>query len=89
MRVAAIQHSFKGNKEATINKTLELIKEAKNSAAELIVLQELHSQEYFCQSEDTRYFDYAKSFSKDVEFWSKVSKENDIVLVTSLFEDNE
>ena len=87
MRVAAIQHSFKGNKEATINKTLELIKEAKNSGAELIVLQELHSQEYFCQSEDTRYFDYAKSFSKDVEFWSRVSKENDIVLVTSLFED--
>ena len=87
MRVAAIQHSFKGNKEATINKTLELIKEAKNSGAELIVLQELHSQEYFCQSEDTRYFDYAKSFDKDVEFWREVSKENDIVLVTSLFED--
>ena len=87
MRVAAIQHSFKGNKEATINKTLELIKEAKNSGAELIILQELHSQEYFCQSEDTKYFDYAKSFSKDVEFWQEVSKANDIVLVASLFED--
>ncbi len=86
MIVAAIQQSFKGSKQSTVTKTVELIKQAKTNGAELIILQELHSQEYFCKSEDTKYFDYAKSFDEDVEFWSKVAKDNNIVLVTSLFE---
>ena len=52
----------------------------------LIVLQELHQTEYFCQSEDTAFFTYANSFEEDVAYWSNVAKENQIVLVTSLFE---
>jgi N-carbamoylputrescine amidase len=57
---------------------------SKNS--ELVVLQELHQGEYFCQSEDVRFFSYAQNFEQDVLFWGKIAKQNNIVLVTSLFE---
>jgi len=83
MKVSLIQQEFKGNKKDTISHTVEMIKKAKG---ELVILQELHQSEYFCKSEDTKYFDYAESFKKDVKFWAKVSREQNIVLVTSLFE---
>jgi N-carbamoylputrescine amidase len=83
MKISLIQQSYKGSKEATIKHTLEMIKRAKG---ELVILQELHQSDYFCKSEDTKYFDLAESFEEDVEFWRRVSKEQDIVLVASLFE---
>ncbi len=86
MKTALIQQKFYGNKNKTIDKTLLYIEEAAKNGAELVVLQELHQTEYFCQSEDTTFFDYADSFEEDIAFWSKVAKENHIVLVSSLFE---
>ena len=52
----------------------------------MVVLQELHQTEYFCQSENTKFFDYAEDYQNDIKFWQNVSKNRDIVLVTSLFE---
>lgn len=86
MKVALLQQEFKGNKKATIAKTLELIAEAKKGGADLVVCQELHQTQYFCQSEDTNFFDHANDWQEDVAFWGKVAKENGVVLVTSLFE---
>ncbi|WP_107775553.1 carbon-nitrogen hydrolase [Campylobacter concisus] len=86
MKVALLQQEFKGTKEATIAKTLELIAEAKKGGADLVVCQELHQTQYFCQSEDTNFFDHANEWQEDVAFWGKVAKENGVVLVTSLFE---
>ena len=86
MKVALLQQEFKGTKEATIAKTLELIAEAKKGGADLVVCQELHQTQYFCQSEDTNFFDHANNWQEDVAFWGKVAKENGVVLVTSLFE---
>ena len=86
MKVALLQQEFKGTKEATIAKTLELIAEAKKGGADLVVCQELHQTQYFCQSEDTNFFDHANDWQEDVAFWGRVAKENGMVLVTSLFE---
>lgn len=86
MKVALLQQEFKGTKEATIAKTLELIAEAKKGGANLVVCQELHQTQYFCQSEDTNFFDHANDWQEDVSFWGRVAKENGVVLVTSLFE---
>jgi len=83
MKVALIQQKYYGSKEKTIAKTVEMISK---TDSELVVLQELHQNEYFCKSEDTKYFDYADDYLKDIEFWSDISKKFDIVLVTSLFE---
>ena len=86
MKVALIQQKYKGSKVATLQSTVQRIEEASSNRAELIVLQELHQTEYFCQCEDTKFFDYASSFEEDVKFWSTVAKKHNIVLVTSLFE---
>lgn len=86
MKVALIQKKYYGSKKRTIQKTVEYIKTASVNDAELVVLQELHQNEYFCQSEDTKFFDYASSWEEDIAFWSSVAKENRVVLVTSLFE---
>ncbi|EGK8091174.1 N-carbamoylputrescine amidohydrolase [Campylobacter lari] len=86
MKLALIQQEFKQNKEKTIEKTCELIKQAVKEKAELVCLQELHQTQYFCQSENTDFFDLANDYEEDVKFWSNVAKENKVVLVTSLFE---
>ncbi|SFZ97930.1 N-carbamoylputrescine amidase [hydrothermal vent metagenome] len=86
MKIALIQEKYHNNKERTIAITVEQIAKASQNGAELIVLQELHQTEYFCQSEDTKFFEYANNFEEDLKFWSKVAKEQNIVLVTSLFE---
>jgi N-carbamoylputrescine amidase len=86
MKVALIQQKYYGSKEETIKVTLEKIKESAKGGAKLVVLQELHQGEYFCQSEDTAFFEYAVNFDEDVQYWSGVAKETNVVLVTSLFE---
>lgn len=86
MKVGLIQQKFHGSRETTINRTVELIAKAKANKAELVVLQELHQSEYFCQSENVDIFDIAGDFKAQVSFWGDVAKQNDVVLVTSLFE---
>lgn len=86
MKVALIQQKFHGTKEATNQKTLDLIKQASSQGADLVVCQELHQTQYFCQSEDTEFFDLANDWQDDVRFWGEVAKLNGVVLVTSLFE---
>jgi len=86
MHVALIQQKYYETKEQTLLVTVKNIEEAAQNGAVLIVLQELHQTEYFCQSEDTKFFTYANDFEKDIAYWSQVAKDNKIVLVTSLFE---
>ena len=86
MKVALIQQKFHGTKDATVQRTLELVREASGGGAELVVLQELHQTQYFCQSEETRFFDLAEGWENDVKFWGEVARQNGVVLVTSLFE---
>ncbi|MEY3002110.1 MAG: hypothetical protein RLZZ428_485 [Pseudomonadota bacterium] len=86
MKVALIQQAYHKTKEKTLAVTIDQIKTSASQGAQLVVLQELHQTEYFCQSEDTAFFEYAHSFEEDVRFWGKVAKENNVVLVTSLFE---
>ncbi len=85
IKVAAIQQQWEGSKEATLKRSVELIREAAKKY-ELIVLQELHQGPYFCQSEDTAFFELAADYESDMTFWSEVAKECEVVLVTSLFE---
>jgi len=86
MKIALIQQKFHKTKEKTNTKTVSMIKEASLEGAKLIVLQELHQSHYFCQNENVDNFDLANNYEDDIIFWSNVAKENNIVLVTSLFE---
>ena len=86
MKISLIQMSYRGSKEQMVKDTVSKIEALAKDGSKLIILQELHQNEYFCQSEDTKFFEYAKSFKQDVEFWKDISKKNAVVLVASLFE---
>ncbi len=86
MKVGLIQQTFKGDKKLTVKYTLSQIKKLKKDDVDLIVLQELHQNHYFCINQDLKCFNFAQTYEEDLEFWSKVAKENSIVLVVSLFE---
>jgi len=86
MKVGLIQHAIESTSEKTIAKTVSLIQKAAHEGAELVVLQELHQDRYFCVNEDVACFDLANNWEKDIAFWSGIAKANNVVLVTSLFE---
>jgi len=86
LKVALIQQEYKNSKKQTIANTVCMIEEASKNKAELIVLQELHQTHYFCQNEDVNNFDLANTWEDDLKFWSNVAKDNNVVLITSLFE---
>ena len=86
MKTALIQQKYINSKESTRVVTNQKIVQASQNGADLVVLQELHQNEYFCQSEDVKFFEYASEYEEDIAYWSKVAKANGIVLVTSLFE---
>ncbi|HQV78065.1 MAG TPA: carbon-nitrogen hydrolase [Chitinophagales bacterium] len=87
MKVGIVQQSNTNDIAANIEKSINGIKQCKQQGAELVVLQELHCGIYFCQAEETALFDLAHPIPDvTTELFSKVAKENEVVLVTSLFE---
>jgi len=87
MKVGIIQISCCSDIHSNIQKISEKINEASSKGAELIVLQELHNSLYFCQIEDVNNFDLAETIpGKSTDYYSKLAKDNRVVLVTSLFE---
>lgn len=86
MKVGLIQHAIESTQEKTIAKTVSLIQKAAHEGAQLVVLQELHQDRYFCINEDVACFDLASNWESDIAFWSGIAKANNVVLVTSLFE---
>jgi len=86
MKTALIQQKYHASKVETIKQTILKIEEASANSTELVVLQELHQTHYFCQNENVKNFDLSNSWEKDIEFWADVAQKNNVVLVTSLFE---
>ncbi|MDE1984779.1 MAG: carbon-nitrogen hydrolase, partial [Gammaproteobacteria bacterium] len=63
------------------------IREATKRGAQLVLLQELHTGLYFCQTEDTRLFDLAEPIpGPSTKELGAVAKELGVVIVASLFE---
>ena len=87
MKAALIQQAISTDVEANKKMLASEIKAAALDGAELVVLQELHNTPYFCQVEDVHNFDLAEPIpGPSTEFFGSVAKENNVVLVTSLFE---
>ena len=85
--VALIQQTCSSDRNATLEKTSEMIIRAAASGAVLIVLQELHTGPYFCQVEDPALFDLAEPIpGPSSEAVGKLARELGVVIVSSLFE---
>ena len=87
MKIGIIQQSCSASIEENRKKLAKSIAKLAKEGAGLVVLQELHDSLYFCQTEDTANFRYALPIPGEAtDFYAKVAKENQVVLVTSLFE---
>lgn len=87
LNVALVQQSCTEDTAANLEKSITAIREAAGHGAQLVVLQELHTGPYFCQSEDTRCFDLAEPIpGPSSDKLAAVARECGIVIVASLFE---
>lgn len=89
IKVAASQfQTIKGNIKENINKAINLADQAVAEGVNIFLLQELFQSEYFCSTQNAKFFDYAIS-SLDNELFSIFSnycKKNNIVIPISFFE---
>lgn len=87
LKVALIQHACSHHREDNLARTIAGIREAAQQGAKLVLLQELHTSLYFCQSEDTNQFDLAEAIpGPSTKQLGDVAKELQVVIVASLFE---
>lgn len=87
LKVGIVQQSCSNDRLDNIRKSIEGIRACAEQGAELVVLQEIHTTVYLCQVEDTDMFDWAQPIpGEDTEIFSQAAKDNNVVLVTSLFE---
>lgn len=85
---AVIQQAVDSNdKEQNLDRTETLVREAVEQGAELVVLQEIHATQYFCQVEDTNCFDLAEPLDGyTYQRCADMAEALDIVIVLSQFE---
>jgi N-carbamoylputrescine amidase len=87
LKVALVQQTCSADVAANQAETERQVRRAAGEGAELVVLQELHSSLYFCQTEETACFDLAESLDGPTrQHFEALAKELDIVLVISIFE---
>lgn len=87
IKVGIVQHSFSQDVESNRARNLTAIEDLASDGARLIVLSELHDSLYFCQTEDVDNFALAEEIpSEFTEFYGQAARDNNVVLVTSMFE---
>ncbi len=87
VRVALIQMSCMENKSRNVEKAVRLIKKAAAKGVKIVALQELFNTLYFCQTENTTFFDLAEKVpGPTTDVLSKVAKQTRTVIVVPLFE---
>jgi len=87
LKAAMIQQSCGTDRNANLEKSSGMIREAAASGAKLVVLQELHTGPYFCQVEDPQLFDLAEPIpGPSSATLGQLARELGVVIVASLFE---
>ena len=87
LRVGLVQHNCNEDRQSNLDTTIAGIREAASGGARLVLLQELHTGVYFCQTEESRRFDQAESIpGPTTDTLGALAKELGVVIVASLFE---
>src|SRR2546421_2076240 len=87
LKVGLLQTSASPDPKQNLKKTLELARRAAAQGAQIICTQELFRSQYFCQSEDHKYFELAESIQgPTTRAFQKLAKEKKVVVIASLFE---
>lgn len=87
LTVAVIQHACSDDAQSNLETSRAAIANAAEQGAQLILLQELHRNLYFCQSEDKANFALAESIpGPTTDALSAIAREHKVVIVGSVFE---
>ena len=85
--IGLLQSSCVSDRNENLEKAIQLTHQAADRGAQIICTQELFTSQYFCQSEDPKYFNLAESIpGPTTEIFQKIAKERKVVLILSLFE---
>jgi beta-ureidopropionase len=87
VKAALLQTDWSGDQESMIDKHEEAAREASAQGAEVICFQELFYGPYFCQVQDTAYYDYAESVpGETVERFQELARRHQMVLILPVYE---
>ncbi len=87
LNVATIQHPCTADRDKNLATTIQGIRDAAKQGANLVVLQELHTSLYFCQTEDPGLFDLSESIpGPTTDQLGTIAAKLNIVIVASIFE---
>ncbi len=87
VRAALVQTSWTGDKESMIKAHEEYARQAAAAGARVICFQELFYGPYFCQLQDTEYYEYAESVpGPTTERFAALAKELGMVMVLPVYE---
>ena len=87
LTVGLVQQACSDEREQNLELSIRGVREAAAQGARLVLLQELHTGPYFCQSEQARFFDLAEAVpGPTTTRLAGLAKELDVVIVGSVFE---
>jgi N-carbamoylputrescine amidase len=87
IKVGLVQHACTNDPDANLADSIAGIRQAAAQGAQLLLLQELHRSNYFCQTENTANFDLAESIPGPTStLLGELAAELGLVIVASLFE---
>jgi len=87
VRIGLIQTSCAPAPSANLKKTLAAAERAASQGAQIVCTQELFRSQYFCQSEDYRYFELAEPVpGPTTQAFQKLAKRRRVVVIASIFE---
>lgn len=82
-----LQHACSADPKVNLKKTLSLLDQAAKKGAQIICTQEMVTSQYFCQSEEHRFFDLAEPIpGPSTSAFQKAAKKHGVVVIASLFE---
>ncbi|WP_433754994.1 nitrilase-related carbon-nitrogen hydrolase [Nocardia sp. CA-135398] len=87
VRAALVQTNWTGDKESMIKAHEDYARQAAAQGAKVICFQELFYGPYFCQLQDTKFYDYAESVpGPTTERFAALAKELGLVMVLPVYE---
>jgi len=85
--VGIVQQRCSNDRDENLKTSMKGIRDAAQNGAKLVLLQELHTGPYFCQTEDVDTFDLAEIIpGPSTQQLGALAKEFGVVIVASLFE---
>jgi N-carbamoylputrescine amidase len=85
--VGLVQMAMSPDPDENLERALAKLREAADRGANIVCLPELFQTQYFCQKEDSAYFDLAEPIPGPATAKiSEVAREKNIVVIASLFE---